>query len=166
MSSRTLLSDHVIYEGVRRNIIEAFLNFCMSNICRSEKNLSVKWCCNGERLYLHCHLKEMCGISEESRLNNTNIIDSISLDKRNVEAPVSSCRICCNLQNTMYGHRSFNCISMYSGIFCPPRTTRTNTSGHAVQGVGLRSLACWNCGFESHKIHRYLFLVNVVCCEV
>jgi len=32
-------------------------------------------------------------------------------------------------------------------------------SGRAVYGVGLRPLACWDCGFESHLRHRY------VCCE-
>jgi hypothetical protein len=81
ISSQTLLLDHIIYVGVKRNVIEIFPNFCMGNICRSEKNLNVKWCCNGERLYLHCHLKEICGISEESRLNSTNIADSILLDE-------------------------------------------------------------------------------------
>jgi len=54
----------------------------------------------------------MCGISAENRLNNTNITDSTSLDEKNVESPVSSCRICSNLQSTLYGHRSFNCMSM------------------------------------------------------
>ena len=33
----------------------------------------------------------------------------------------------------------------------------------AVYGVGLRPLACWDCGFESRRGHGYLFIVNVVC---
>jgi hypothetical protein len=33
-------------------------------------------------------------------------------------------------------------------------------------GVGLRPLACWNCGFESHRVHGCLSLVSVVCCQV
>jgi hypothetical protein len=32
--------------------------------------------------------------------------------------------------------------------------------------VGLRPLACWNCGFESHRRHECLSLVSVVCCQV
>jgi len=32
--------------------------------------------------------------------------------------------------------------------------------------VGLRLLACWDCGFESCRRHRRLSLVSVVCCEV
>ena len=32
--------------------------------------------------------------------------------------------------------------------------------------MGLRSLACWNCGFESRRGHGCLSLVNVVCCQV
>jgi len=38
--------------------------------------------------------------------------------------------------------------------------------GRAVWGLGLRSLACWDCGFESRLGHGYLSLVNVVCCQV
>jgi len=32
--------------------------------------------------------------------------------------------------------------------------------------VGLRSLACWDCGFEYRQGHGCLYLVNVVCCQV
>ena len=39
-------------------------------------------------------------------------------------------------------------------------------SGRAVYGVGLRPLAFWYCGFESHRGHGILFLVRVVCCQV
>jgi hypothetical protein len=38
--------------------------------------------------------------------------------------------------------------------------------GHAIQGVGLRPLACWDCGFESRRGHGCLSLVSVVCCLV
>jgi len=38
-------------------------------------------------------------------------------------------------------------------------------SGRAVKGVGLRSLACWDCGFESHQGHGSVFLVSAVCCQ-
>jgi hypothetical protein len=31
---------------------------------------------------------------------------------------------------------------------------------------GLRPLACWDCGFESHRWHGCLTLANVVCCHV
>jgi len=32
-----------------------------------------------------------------------------------------------------------------------PIHTRTGTSGRMVWGVGLRTLACWDCGFESRR---------------
>jgi hypothetical protein len=35
-----------------------------------------------------------------------------------------------------------------------------------VYGVGLRPLACWDCGFESRRGHGCLSLVSVVCCQV
>ena len=43
---------------------------------------------------------------------------------------------------------------------------RPGPSGRAVLGVGLRSLACRDCGFESHRGHEYLSVVSVVCCQV
>ena len=36
----------------------------------------------------------------------------------------------------------------------------------AVYGVGLWSLACWDCGFKSHQRHGCLSVVIVVCCQV
>jgi len=38
-------------------------------------------------------------------------------------------------------------------------------SVRAVKGVGLRPLACWDCGFESPRGHGFLSLVIVVCCQ-
>jgi hypothetical protein len=38
--------------------------------------------------------------------------------------------------------------------------------GRAVQGVGLRLLACWDCGFESRRGLGCLYLMFVVCCQV
>jgi len=32
--------------------------------------------------------------------------------------------------------------------------------------VGQRPFACWDCGFKYRREHGYLYLVNVVCCEV
>ena len=32
--------------------------------------------------------------------------------------------------------------------------------------MGLRPLACWDCGFESRQGHRCLSLLSVVCCQV
>ena len=47
----------------------------------------------------------------------------------------------------------------YRGLW---HVLRADRSGCAVYGVGLRQLACWNCGFESRR--RY-GLVSVVCCR-
>ena len=40
------------------------------------------------------------------------------------------------------------------------------TSGHAIWGGGLRPLACWDFGLESHQVHRSLAVVSVVCCMI
>jgi len=32
--------------------------------------------------------------------------------------------------------------------------------------VGLRLLAFWDCGFESHREHGWLSVLCVVCCEI
>ena len=42
----------------------------------------------------------------------------------------------------------------------------SSQSGRAVCGVGLRQLACWDCGFESHRGNRCLCVVSVVGCQV
>jgi hypothetical protein len=39
-----------------------------------------------------------------------------------------------------------------------------DASGHAVCGVGLRPLACWDCGLESPRGHECLSFVSVMCC--
>jgi hypothetical protein len=36
----------------------------------------------------------------------------------------------------------------------------------AVWGVGLRLRACWDCGFESHSVHRRFSVVSGVCWQV
>ena len=42
---------------------------------------------------------------------------------------------------------------------------KASPTGHAVLGVGLRSLPCWDYGFEYRRGHRSLSLVNAVCCR-
>ena len=39
-------------------------------------------------------------------------------------------------------------------------------SRQTLRSVGLRPLACWDCGFESRRGHGCLSLVCVVCCQV
>jgi len=39
-------------------------------------------------------------------------------------------------------------------------------NGRAIQGVGLRQLACWDCGFEYRRGHGCLSVVSVLCCQV
>jgi hypothetical protein len=46
------------------------------------------------------------------------------------------------------------------------KVMHADPSGRAVFGVGLRPLACWDCGFESHRGHVCLSVVSVVCCQV
>jgi len=38
--------------------------------------------------------------------------------------------------------------------------------GPAVQGVGLRPLAYWDCGFESLRGQGYVYPLGVLCCQV
>ena len=49
-------------------------------------------------------------------------------------------------------------------MFTVPRTA--DTGRHAVKGVGLQPLACWNGGLGSRREYRCLFLVSVVCIQV
>jgi hypothetical protein len=41
-----------------------------------------------------------------------------------------------------------------------------DSSGHAVQGMGLRPLTYWNNKFESRRRHGCLSLLWVVCCQI
>ena len=41
---------------------------------------------------------------------------------------------------------------------------QADPGGHWTYGVGLQSLAYWDCGFETRQGHRCLSLVNIVCC--
>ena len=44
--------------------------------------------------------------------------------------------------------------------------TSSRTQWPHGEGVGLRPLACWDCGFKSHRCIDVLSLVSVVCCQV
>jgi hypothetical protein len=46
------------------------------------------------------------------------------------------------------------------------KLTYADPGVRAVYVVSLRSLACWDCGFEFLRGHRFLSLVSVVCCHV
>jgi hypothetical protein len=39
-------------------------------------------------------------------------------------------------------------------------------NGRAVEGVGLRPVACKDCGFESRRGHGFVSVISVVCCVV
>ena len=56
------------------------------------------------------------------------------------------------------GHGSIN-LSNLSLVTVDP-------DGRVVQRVGLRPFACWDCEFESRRMHGCLAVVSVVCCEV
>jgi hypothetical protein len=51
-------------------------------------------------------------------------------------------------------------------MICFPILATADSSGRVVLGVGLRPLACWDCGFESRRGYWCLSLVSVVCCQV
>jgi len=50
-------------------------------------------------------------------------------------------------------------------VFRTPYVCNAGPNGRAVHGVGPRLLACWDCGFESHRRHGYVSVVSVVCCQ-
>jgi hypothetical protein len=55
----------------------------------------------------------------------------------------------------------------YSSLqLCLAISAKAGPSGRAVYGLSLRPLACWDCGFQSHRRHGCLFLVSVVSCHV
>jgi len=51
-------------------------------------------------------------------------------------------------------------------IYIHTYTVKVEPSGRAVWGVGVRTLASWDCGFESRRGHRSFPLVSVVCRQV
>ena len=60
----------------------------------------------------------------------------------------------------MWPHDVYPCvITSHYNIFGHP-------SGHAVEGVGLRQLGGWYCGFESHLGRECFFLVRDECFKV
>jgi hypothetical protein len=59
-------------------------------------------------------------------------------------------------------HNNFSDISIFS-----VRNDRVaDLKGRTMYGVYLRTLGCWDCGFECLRGHGCLSLVNVVCCLV
>ena len=51
------------------------------------------------------------------------------------------------------------------GSFPITLTGMVDPGGRAIEGVGLRLLACWDFGFESRRGHGCLPVVSVVCCQ-
>ena len=42
----------------------------------------------------------------------------------------------------------------------------TDMKSHSPIPVAVRPVACWDCGFESRRVHGCLSLVSAVCCQV
>jgi len=51
-------------------------------------------------------------------------------------------------------------------IFTGVNALSASPSYRAVSGVGLGQLACWDCGFESHREHGCLSVVSFVCYQL
>ena len=71
----------------------------------------------------------------------------------------------------MHNTLLINTISVSQTSFTPgpnflPLHCMYDCIGRAVCGVGLRPIACWDCGFESHWGHRGTSLVSVVYFQV
>jgi hypothetical protein len=72
-------------------------------------------------------------------------------------------------------HKGHGCLSLVSVVCFQEEISASGWSliqssptecSHMIQGVGLQSLACWDCEFESHKGHGCLSLVSIACFQV
>jgi hypothetical protein len=70
------------------------------------------------------------------------------------------------LEDVAIPYFTFKWFTKYQYTFRPLYIPFADPSGRAVQGVSLRSLACWDCGFESRWRHWCLSLTSGVCCQV
>jgi hypothetical protein len=70
--------------------------------------------------------------------------------------------------NTAYGNSPFGTtnIRKTQKVWTKQSSYIKAAGIYSNQGVGLRPLAYWDCGFESHLRHGCLSLVSVVCCQV
>jgi len=66
-------------------------------------------------------------------------------------------------QTTTYKNK---CPYFLLAFIATATTDVAGPSGRVVQAVGLRPLACWDCGFDSHRGDGCLYVVSVVCCQV
>ena len=57
-------------------------------------------------------------------------------------------------------------ITTHLLLFLLRNVCQTDACDRAVEGVGLRPLACLHCGFEPRQRHGYLPLMSIVCCQV
>ena len=69
--------------------------------------------------------------------------------------------------NYIESQRGNKIVNIYHFVLYVYAVYFAGPSGRAVYGVGLRPLACWVRGFESHGGDlEYLSVVSVVCCQV
>jgi hypothetical protein len=62
--------------------------------------------------------------------------------------------------------KSTVCIEVTWNIIKDHNNRTADSSGCAIQSLGLRPFACWDFRFESRRGHGGLSLVSVVCCWV
>jgi hypothetical protein len=58
------------------------------------------------------------------------------------------------------------CTTYPPHLHLTPLTLLADSDGRATWGVGLQPVACWNCGFESCRVHGCLCLVSCECCAL
>jgi len=108
------------------------------------------------------------------RIQDTQLV--LKIREQNSQCENWACRcfcLSCHLQVPSKTTRLIStiCGNVYIAIllfrqFLLMSIRTAHPSGRAFQGVGLRPLNCWGCGFESRWVHGYLCLVIVVCCQV
>jgi len=78
------------------------------------------------------------------------------------------CRPSCNESPSLVSSRGIKgrcCSNDGLSHYYTMWDNKASPSGRAVLGVGLRSLPCWDYGFEYRRGHRSLSLVSAVCCR-
>jgi len=71
-----------------------------------------------------------------------------------------------NSPRTMRGLQECKDSKCDSAVFFGVGEGLTDPRGRVASGVGLRLLACWDCGFESCSGHGCLYFVRIVCFQV
>jgi hypothetical protein len=81
-----------------------------------------------------------------------------------VSCTLSSYTIVCSLRKASCASKHVACILISNKQVCEGYLYTQHSRSRWPRG--LQPLVCWDCGFESRRVHGCLSLVSVVCCQV